>query len=76
MKNINHFQIAKVQPLLVSYCLFFCQFQPGVSYKGVAYKKKRVTYLFLILVNKKIFFQEYIEMELKIFFIIFEEFFE
>ena len=27
-------------------------------------------------VNKKILFQEYIEMELKIFFIIFERFFE
>ena len=35
-----------------------------------------ITHLFLIFVNEEIFFQEYIEMELKIFFIIFEEFFE
>ena len=24
---------------LVSICLFFCQFQPGIAYKGIAYKK-------------------------------------
>ena len=35
-----------------------------------------ITHLLLIFVNEEIFFQEYIEMELKIFFIIFEEFFE
>ena len=35
-----------------------------------------MTHLFLIFVNKKVFFQEYIEIELKIFFIIFEAFFE
>ena len=34
------------------------------------------THLFLILVNKEIFFQEYTEMELKRFFIIFEGIFE
>ena len=34
------------------------------------------THLFLIFVNMEIFFQEYIEMELKIFFIIFEGIFE
>ena len=28
--------------VLLSICLIFCQFQPGVAYKGVAYKKKRV----------------------------------
>ena len=43
-------------------------------------KKKRfiffITHLFLIFVNKEIFFQEYILMELKIFFIIFERFFK
>ena len=26
-------------------CLIFCQFEPGVAYKSVAYKKKRVTQL-------------------------------
>ena len=33
-------------------------------------------HLFLIFFNKESFFQKYIEMELKIFFIIFEGFFE
>ena len=27
--------------VLLSFCLIFCQFQSGVAYKGVAYKKKR-----------------------------------
>ena len=39
MKNVNHFQIKKVQPQGVRICLMFCQFQPGVAYKIVAYKK-------------------------------------
>ena len=41
MKNVNNFQVAKVQPKdFFSICLFFfCQFHPGVAYKGVAYKK-------------------------------------
>ena len=26
----------------LSICLIFCQFQPGIAYKSVAYKKKRV----------------------------------
>ena len=28
--------------VLLSFCLNFCQFQPSVAYKSVAYKKKRV----------------------------------
>ena len=28
--------------MLLSFCLFFCQFQPGIAYKSVAYKKKHV----------------------------------
>ena len=36
-KNVNNFQIAK------SPASGLCQFQPGVTYKSVAYKKKRVT---------------------------------
>ena len=41
MKNVNNFQIAKVEPQGVPEHLlsFFCQFQPGVAYKSVAYKK-------------------------------------
>ena len=41
MRNANNFQIPKVQPQVVAYNLlnFFSQFQPGVAYKGVAYKK-------------------------------------
>ena len=35
-----------------------------------------IAHLFLISVDKEIFFQEYIEMELKTFFIILEGFFE
>ena len=34
-----------------------------------------ITHLFLIFANEEIFFQEYMEMDLKIFFIIFEKFF-
>ena len=44
MKNVNNFQIAKVQPRGVAqHFLTFCQFQPGVGYKSVAYKKKLIT---------------------------------
>ena len=37
----ENFQIAKVQPYGVASLLLyiFCQFQPGVAYKSVAYKK-------------------------------------
>ena len=44
MKEANNFQIAKVQPQGLPWLLleFFCQFQPGVAYKSVAYEKKRV----------------------------------
>ena len=44
MKNVNNFQIAKVSPrMLLSICLIFCHFQPGVACEGVVYKKKRAT---------------------------------
>ena len=38
-------QIAKIQPRGVAQHLldFFCQFQRDVTYKSVAYKKKRVS---------------------------------
>ena len=40
MKKVNNFQKAKVQPQgLCSFRLIFCEFQPGVAYKSVAYKK-------------------------------------
>ena len=40
MKNLNNFQVAKVQPwVLHSICLTFCQFQSRVAYKSVAFKK-------------------------------------
>ena len=43
MKKENNFQIAKVQPQgVANFLLFFCQFKPGVAYKSVAYKNKRV----------------------------------
>ena len=29
--------------VLLSFCLIFCKFQPGVAYKSVAYKKKACT---------------------------------
>ena len=29
--------------MLLSFCLIFCQFQPGIAYKSVSYKKRRVT---------------------------------
>ena len=40
MKKANNFQVAKVQSQ--GFALIFCQFQPGVAYKSVASKKKRV----------------------------------
>ena len=40
IKNVYNFQVAKVHSQVVlSICLIFCQFQPGVAYKSVAYKK-------------------------------------
>ena len=41
MKNMNNFQIAKVQHQGVAQRLldFFYQFQPGVAFKSVDYKK-------------------------------------
>ena len=40
-EKANNYQIAKVQPqrVLLSFCVIFCQFQPGVTYKSIAYKK-------------------------------------
>ena len=53
MKNVNSFQIAEVQPrVLLSICLIFCQFQPCVAYKSVAYKK--CVYLYLLKVLKSL----------------------
>ena len=44
MKKAINFQIAKVQPrVLLSFCLIFCQFQPGLAYKSVVYKKACVS---------------------------------
>ena len=43
MKKANNSQIAKFQSQGVAQVyLIFCQFQPSVAYKSVAYKKKRV----------------------------------
>ena len=41
MKYVSNFKMAKVRPRGTAYHLhdFFCQFQPGVAYKSVAYKK-------------------------------------
>ena len=76
MKNMNNFQIANFQPQSITQLLLiFFQFQPGVAYKSVAYKKNRIRLLFLKFVNEEIFFQDYIE-ESKTLFILFEEFFE
>ena len=45
MKKANNFQIAKVQPQSVaSLLLTFWQFQPGVAYKSVVYKKNMYFY--------------------------------
>ena len=35
MKNVKKFRLR----VLLSFCLIFCQFQPDVAYKSVAYKK-------------------------------------
>ena len=34
--------------VLLSFCLIFCQFEPGVAYKTVAYKNERVVSLALL----------------------------
>ena len=41
MKYVSNFKMAKVRPRGTAYHLhdFFCQFQLGVAYKSVAYKK-------------------------------------
>ena len=44
MKNVNNFQQFSLRVLL-SICLSFCRFQPGVAYRSVAYKKRRVAEL-------------------------------
>ena len=39
-EKFKKFQIAKVQlRVLLRFCLIFCQFQPGVAYKKVAFKE-------------------------------------
>ena len=42
VKKANSFQIAEVLPQGVAYLrvLIFCQFQPSIAYKSVAYIKK------------------------------------
>ena len=47
MKKANNFQIAKVQPQSANICLIFYQFQPGITYKGVAYKKSCISSSFI-----------------------------
>ena len=48
MKNVNNFQKTKVQSQgVASISLIFCQCQTRVTYKSVAYKKKRVLLLVL-----------------------------
>ena len=41
MNKVNNFQVAKVQPQgdTKLFLEFFCQFQPDVACKSVAYKK-------------------------------------
>ena len=40
MKNVINSKEQKFSlRVLVSICLFFCQFQPGIAYKSIAYKK-------------------------------------
>ena len=59
--------------MLVSICLIFNQYKPGVAYKGVAYKKKRVppenilTLTLLKRTNPKHFFARICEKLWKIF---------
>ena len=44
LMNVNNFQIAKVQPEgVVRICMIFWEFQLGVTYVSVAYKKPRNT---------------------------------
>ena len=53
MKNVNIFQIAKVQPQsALSICLIFCHFLPAVADKSVAYSKMPV---FKIMKQKQYF---------------------
>ena len=40
MEKVNNFQLGKVKPRIIgSFYLIFCQFQLGVAYERVAYKK-------------------------------------
>ena len=40
MEKVNNFQLGKVKPRITgSFYLIFCQFQLGVAYERVAYKK-------------------------------------
>ena len=40
MEKANNFQLGKVKPRIIgSFYLIFCQFQLGVAYERVAYKK-------------------------------------
>ena len=40
--------------VLLSFCLIFCQFQPDVAYKSVAYKKKRELACACVFIEKNI----------------------
>ena len=74
--SLFHLQISFQPQGVTQLLLIFFQFQPGVAYKSIAYKKNLIKHLFLKFVNEEIFFQYYIEMESKTLFILFEEFFE
>ena len=43
VKNVNNFQIAKVQPhgVCLAFASSFCQFQPAIASKSVAHEKMR-----------------------------------
>ena len=56
MKNVTDCQITTVQLHVVVFsivCLIFSQFQSGVAYKSVAYKKKHVMQQYNKNVNQK-----------------------
>ena len=61
------FFLFKGQPgILLSFCSFFCQFQPGIAYKSAAYKKGRTSIKFLAVLIELSMFSLYLKSTYKI----------
>ena len=65
----GRFDLKSSLRVLLSFCLLFCQIEPGFAYKSAAYKKKRISLYKRIIIPfffGKIAFASYINFFMKV----------